>query len=112
MMQLDAKIIKAIADEFGVSGIDGDTIVKIVDDELYGESIKLIYTYTKGDFKIPVREYQFLSKPKISLADYIQFIDQDDIFDNLYGGKKELFHNIIMNIGTMSEDLELYLKLQ
>jgi methyl coenzyme M reductase subunit D len=109
-MELNAKIINAITYEFSVPGIDGDTIVKIVDDEEYGESIRLIYA--KGDFKIPVREYKFLSKLEITLTDYLDFINQDDIFDNLYGGMVELFSNILKNIGTMSEDLELYLKLQ
>jgi hypothetical protein len=108
-MELNAKIINAITYEFSVPGIDGDTIVKIVDDEVYGESISLIYS--KGNFKIPVREYEFLSKPKITLTDYLNFIDYDDLFDTLYGGEEGLFINIITNIGTMSEELELYLKL-
>jgi len=110
-MELNARIINAITDEFSVPGIDRDTIVKIVDDEDYGQSIKLIYS-NKGDFKIPVREYEFLSKPEITLTDYLNFIDYDDLFDTLYGGEEGLFINIITNIGTMSEDLELYLKLQ
>jgi hypothetical protein len=108
-MILDMNIVNTIAEEFGVRIDPAQGQLNVLEDEDLGDCIMYSAVHT-NDFKIPLKEYNFFKSEKISLQDYLEFIN-DDMINTLYGGEFEIFHRLVSKICKMTDELQLYLKL-